>query len=281
MSVPVIVVGNITVGGTGKTPLVIALVELLKQQGYQPGVISRGYGSSNKACQQINEHSHVNFVGDEPVLIYQRTHVPVVVGRDRVAAAKLLVANNECDVIISDDGLQHYALQRDIEIVVIDGQRRFGNGFCLPSGPLRESIHRLNEVDFLICNGQPLPGEYDMQYQSDDMVNIVSQRRQSLVTWAGNTINAVAGVGNPQRFFDYLKQEGLSVLPHVFPDHYSYQTRDLSFVNDYPVLMTEKDAIKCLDFEDPMLWYLPISARINVQFITRLVDKLQSLQKGK
>ena len=277
LPVPVIVVGNITVGGTGKTPLVIYLASLLQQHGYKPGIISRGYGGDNAVVRTVTSQSNPKFVGDEPLLIHKRTGCPVVVSRDRVLAAKTLLAENACDIILSDDGLQHYALQRDIEIVVVDGQRRFGNRFCLPSGPLRESMARLQQVDFIVCNGRGAPGEISMQLQAECLQNIDDKiLTKSLADFAGKTVHAVAAIGNPKRFYDSLESQGIVLIKHPFPDHYQFRYSDLSFADVLPIVMTEKDAVKCQSFGNEKLWYVPVSATMPQDFSTQLLDKLSS-----
>jgi len=200
LPVPVIIVGNLTVGGTGKTPLVVWIVEYLTQQGYKPGVISRGYaGDANQLPQTVTADSDPAEIGDEPLLLARRCACPVVIGANRPAAAKHLLAHNDCDVIISDDGLQHYALQRDIEIAVIDGERRFGNGYCLPVGPLREPQERIKEVDLVVVNGgdELQEGEHAMQCQGGSLINLRTGERKPLANFAGLTCHAVAGIGNP------------------------------------------------------------------------------------
>ncbi len=231
LPVPVIIVGNITLGGTGKTPLVIYLVEQLTAAGFNPGVISRGYGGqSDSAALLVIAESDVQQVGDEPLLIAQQAACPVAIGAVRADAAKLLLETAACDVIISDDGLQHYALHRDIEIAVIDGVRRFGNNFCLPSGPLREPQERLQEVDFVICNGgNPEENEILMQLEGTYAVNMQTQERKPLADFTELNCHALAGIGNPQRFFDLLKQAGLDCQTHNFPDHYAYHEKEIHY----------------------------------------------------
>jgi tetraacyldisaccharide 4'-kinase len=280
LPVPVIVVGNITVGGTGKTPLVIWLAELLKQQGHNPGVISRGYaGSAEDGLHVVTSDSDATRLGDEPVLIARRTGFPVVVGTDRPAAARKLLSEFDCDIIISDDGLQHHALQRDIEIVVIDGQRRFGNGYCLPVGPLREPPERVKSVDLVVVNTpkEVLEGEFVMQCQGDSLINLQTGERQPLSVFAGKDCHAIAGIGNPKRFFDQLAQAGLNCQTHAFPDHHAFSATDLQFKDTKPLIMTEKDAVKCASFTQAHYWYLPIAAVLpdtfTAQFLKLLKDK--------
>jgi tetraacyldisaccharide 4'-kinase len=260
--VPIIVVGNIAVGGTGKTPLVIWLVEHLRAAGFQPGVVSRGYKSK------------VDEVGDEPLLIMQRTQVPLVVGKNRNQAITALLQQHACDIIIADDGLQHYRMGRDVEICVVDGQRRFGNGYCLPAGPLREPVSRLASCDFVVINGET------MQMQGDTLVNLATAEIQLLAAWAGKTVHVVTGIGNPQRFIDTLEQAGLQVIPHLYPDHHAFTGTELGFDAAHPILMTEKDAVKCRQFAVQHAWYLPIEAVLSDAFAQTLLTRLQGLPHG-
>jgi len=283
LPVPVIVVGNITVGGTGKTPLVVWLVECLKRQGYTPGVISRGYaGKEEQQPKPVTADSDPAVVGDEAVLLARRCSCPVVVSPDRPAAGRYLLAHHPCDIIVSDDGLQHYALQRDIEIVVIDGQRRFGNGYCLPVGPLREPQERIKQVDWVIVNGggELLESELPMQCSGRELVNLQSGERKALTEFAGQTCHAVAGIGNPQRFFQSLLAAGLQCSGKAYPDHYAYTAADLAFKDGRPVIMTEKDAVKCAPFAGAQHWYLPISAELPAEFSDNLLSLLKSKRHG-
>lgn len=283
LPVPVVIVGNITVGGTGKTPLVIYLVELLKQQGLQPGIISRGYhGEANQTPVSVTAASDAALVGDEPVLLAQRCACPVVVAVDRVAAGQFLLANFACDVLISDDGLQHYALKRDIEIAVIDGQRRFGNGYCLPAGPLREPPSRIHEVDFAVANGasELQDHEIDMQCQGLYWQNLLTGEQQHIAYFRGQTCHAVAAIGNPKRFFTQLEQAGVRITAHAFPDHHAYRSADLEFNDDKPLLMTEKDAVKCRAFAKANYWFLPISAQLPASFASEFLTLLKQKTHG-
>jgi len=283
LPVPVIIVGNLTVGGTGKTPLVVWMVELLRQQGYKPGVISRGYaGDANAAPQAVTVDSDPVKVGDEPLLLARRCACPVVIGADRPAAAKDLLEHNDCNVIVSDDGLQHYALQRDIEIVVIDGERRFGNGYCLPAGPLREPPERIKEVDLVVVNGgdELQEGEYAMQCQGGSLINLKNGERKSLANFAGSACHAVAGIGNPNRFFKQLTAAGLNSDCHAFPDHHAFSASDLRFKDDRPVIMTEKDAVKCGGFAQMHHWYLPVDAVLSEAFSEQLLTLLKDKTHG-
>ncbi len=268
LPVPVIIVGNITVGGTGKTPLVIYLAQLLQKTGYQPGIISRGYGGkARKTPQLVTPDSQAAEVGDEALVISRNSLCPVVVGPKRVESARQLIEQQGCNVILSDDGLQHYALERTIEITVVDGQRRFGNGYCLPVGPLREPISRIQEVDFIVVNGEPSEAnEYAMNISADQAVNLSSNERQPLSAFVAEPIHAVAGIGNPERFFNLLKSFELKPITHQFPDHYAYSLADLDFKDSRPILMTEKDAVKCQAFADAKFWYVPINSVLNKNF---------------
>jgi tetraacyldisaccharide 4'-kinase len=280
---PVIVVGNITVGGTGKTPLVIAIVKHLQASGCKPGVISRGYGGVAQYPLQLNAQTRADESGDEPLLIYQRCGCPVVVSPLRVEAAQYLIANNDIDIIVSDDGLQHYALPRDIEIVVIDGQRGLGNGLCLPAGPLREPARRLASADFVLVNGIETktydPRQTFMKLRIEELQPLEPTRTHRGLP-SHSRVNAVAAIGNPQRFFSTLEQQGYNVIPRVFPDHYLYQEQDLLFENGLPVVMTEKDAIKCTGFNQlDQHWFLPVNAVLPYKFWKDLDKATGSLLK--
>ncbi|MCB5186381.1 tetraacyldisaccharide 4'-kinase [Methylobacillus gramineus] len=279
LPVPVIVVGNISVGGTGKTPFVIWLVEQLQEQGWRPGIVSRGYGGSASHTQRVDDNSLPQVVGDEPSLLAQRTGVPVFVGRKRARTARHLLRQFPlCNLIISDDGLQHYALQRDVEIVIVDGEREFGNAQLLPAGPLRESPARLTRVDAVVFNGgAPAAGAYLMQMAPGPFHNLQDpMQRVSVDAFAGKRIHAVAGIGNPQRFFNQLALMGLHVEPHSFPDHHEFTVTDLQFAVDDVILMTEKDAVKCVLFAQANWWFLPVSAVIDHALTDKIGSKLAS-----
>ena len=279
VTVPVIVVGNISVGGTGKTPLVSWLVKLLLKAGYHPGIVSRGYGGqAERWPQQVRADSDPNMVGDEPVMLAQRCGCPVVAAPDRVTAARELLKHESCDVIITDDGLQHYRLRRDIELAVVDGERRFGNGHCLPAGPLREPKSRLDEVDFVISNGVANRREFAMTLEVEGLRAVVDDSlKQSFDNFVGQQVHALAGIGNPQRFFQLLRQRGLDVIEHPFPDHHRFQPEDLSFNDGLPILMTEKDAVKCRRFATPQMWYVPVQAHLPEALALRLLQMLKQL----
>jgi tetraacyldisaccharide 4'-kinase len=214
--------------------------------------------------------------GDEACLIRRATQVPVAIGRDRAAAARLLLAHGDVNAIVADDGLQHYRLQRDVEICVIDGERRFGNGLLLPAGPLREPPARLACVDFRVCNGGTAqPGEVAMRLRGDTAVALSdSTRRRPLGDFAGQRVHAIAGIGNPQRFFAQLRASGLDVAEHAFPDHHAFVAADLAFGDDAPLLMTEKDAVKCADFAQTGWWSVPVRAELPDAFFGAVADKL-------
>jgi tetraacyldisaccharide 4'-kinase len=271
----------LTVGGTGKTPLTLWLVEFLQAVGYKPGVISRGYGGG-KQNQPLAVHADTDpaQAGDEPVLIARRTGCPVVVFPKRVEAGLALLADNDCDILIADDGLQHYALARDVEIAVVDGERRFGNGYCLPAGPLREPVERLDEVDLIVSRGAAQSGEFAMTLQPGAAVNLVDAGlRKPLAEFVGTRpLFAVAGIGHPQRFFDDLRSAGLTLEGRAFPDHHRFQATDFDFAGTAPVLMTEKDAVKCVNFADARLWAVPLRAELPTAFGEQL---LQLLNKAK
>ena len=279
LRVPVIVVGNVSVGGSGKTPFVIWLAQYLQKQGWQPGIISRGYGgkADHYPCS-VHLDSLATEVGDEPLLIHQRTHCPVVVAPDRVAAGQQLLAENPCNVIITDDGLQHYRLQRDIEIVIIDANRGLGNQLCLPAGPLRESLSRLETVDFTIFHGESNSQRLTMQLQLQQAIQLKNNNHnKSLTEFAKTPIYAVAGIGHPQRFFDQLQQLGLTIISHAFADHHAYTEADFQFAEAYPILMTEKDAVKCHGFATENMWYVPAEAKLSPSLGPAIDKKLREL----
>ncbi|MGQ8363935.1 tetraacyldisaccharide 4'-kinase [Glaciecola sp. 1036] len=290
---PVIVVGNISVGGNGKTPVVIALVEYLSKKGYQPAVLSRGYGGQlDKHPYQVNHKVDAKLVGDEPWLIYKRFGIPVVIDPERARGAKYIEDFTNADIIICDDGMQHYALARDIEICVMD-DRGLGNGYLLPMGPLREPMERLNSVDLIVFNGKRLnemtflhqiaPDIVQMSLVPDKWINLQDGRSQNVhhvrtLFMSDLPIKAIAGIGNPQRFFSTLYE--LSVTPdeeQSFPDHYNYQEADLAF--DGILLMTEKDAVKCTEFNLVNAWYLIINAQLSDAFYQYIDAKLLNLKR--
>ncbi len=279
--VPIIIVGNITVGGTGKTPLTIWLANYLKSKGMKPGIVSRGYGVKSRQPQQVRPDSSPFIVGDEPVLIARRTKCPMAVAANRVKAVDAMLEHYDVDIIISDDGLQHLSLHRDLEIAVIDGDRRFGNGRCLPAGPLREPVSRLEQVDLVVANGKNAKGEHLMEYTSADLYSVRDPARTlSLEQLRGQSVHVIAGIGNPTRFISRLRQAGIQVIKHIYPDHYVYTKSELDFADDYPIVMTEKDAVKCENLADNRYWYLPIQAKLAETFTFRLDKCLAQLNHG-
>ena len=277
--VPVIVVGNLTVGGAGKTPLVIALVRWLQQMGHRPAVISRGYGrASETPILRVDPTGQATDYGDEPLLIAQATAVPVYVGADRAAVAAQVVAEIDPTIILSDDGLQHYRLQRDLELLVIDAERKLGNRYCLPAGPLREPTGRLHSVDAVVWNGVAEEGGFSMQMRAEPLVRLGKREQQmALEQFSGKRVHAVAGIGHPQRFFSLLEQAGVEVISHPFPDHIQYTPQDLQFDSSLPVLMTEKDAVKCqhLSGIEAEIWVVPVSVELEAALKQRITEKLE------
>jgi len=280
--VPIIVIGNLTVGGTGKTPLVIWLARFLKERGFKPGIVSRGYGASlGHRPLQVLESSDARAVGDEPLLIARRTGCPVFVFPQRAEATRALLEKTDCDIILSDDGLQHYALNRDLEIAVVDGARRFGNGRCLPAGPLREPVERLNSVDLRVYSDEAPAGGYAMSLEGGVAVNLQDESvKELLKSFVGSTFYAIAGIGNPQRFFSYLRSFGLEFDCREFPDHHEYRAEDLEFAKGHPVLMTEKDAVKCRAFAAANFWYVPVEAELPTEFGKSLLTLLKAKYNG-
>ena len=287
---PVIVVGNITAGGTGKTPMVIALVARLRAEGWTPGIASRGHGREDEATPRwVEADSAASLVGDEPLLIARATGAKVRVDRDRVAAAKALVAAG-CDVIVCDDGLQHYRLARDIEIEVQDARRRYGNGRLLPAGPLREPVERAADCDFRVLNLGVASeadaqrdsglGEWPMRLQVGAAQPVHGGRAQPLSAFAGQRVHAVAGIGDPERFFSMLREAGIAVVPHAFPDHHAYVAADFEFGSRLPVLMTVKDAVKCADLTDAQAFMVPVDAVLPEAFWVALLDRLPAREMG-
>ena len=283
--IPVIVVGNIVVGGSGKTPFVIWLTKLLEMQGYKPGVVSRGYGSkSNQYPLIINSDSRVDDSGDEPLIIYRNTSRPVCISPNRTEAVKKLLQDTDTDVIISDDGLQHYKLNRDIEIIVFDGLRGIGNNLCLPAGPLREPLERSKDADFIVSSTKRLEindihEDCLMTYKPLEWVRLSDNKRFPANDWPlTRNVHAVAGIGNPSKFYNTLSSLGLNITEHSFPDHYQFKDEDLNFDDNHPILMTEKDAVRCMDMKNKNLWYLSIEAEIKDEgFKEDLLLKLKTI----
>ena len=290
VGVPVVVVGNLTVGGTGKTPLVAWLSTHLAAVGMRVAIVSRGYGGKARGVTRVTLHSRASEVGDEPLLLARRAQATVFIGRDRVAAAKAAVADG-ADIVLGDDGLQHLALVRNCEIVVIDGQRGFGNGSLLPRGPLRESPRRLRRVNAVVINGALKPGfqlpgflsrtAFTMQMRPGDARPVAgSGQLRSLASFRGTGVHAVAAIGNPQRFFDMLREAGLTLYEHPMPDHHDFKPGDLDFGDSLPVLMTEKDAVKCAAFADARCWYVPVTAEFAANESGELIDLILARVKA-
>ncbi|WP_419236533.1 tetraacyldisaccharide 4'-kinase [Serratia fonticola] len=280
--VPVVIVGNLTAGGNGKTPMVIWLVEQLQQRGYRVGVVSRGYGGKSAVYPLVlDAQTTTRQAGDEPVLIFQRTGAPVAISPKRAEAVQALLNQGKLDLIITDDGLQHYALQRDFELVVIDGVRRFGNGWWLPAGPMRERVSRLKTVDACVANGGVAqPGEIAMKLQAQDAVNIASGERRPAIELPH--VVAMAGIGHPPRFFATLEKLGVEVEREVaFADHQEYNHGQLAALasQGQTLLMTEKDAVKCRAFAQPDWWYLPVEAVLPTEQAEQLLQGIQKLIK--
>ena len=297
IDIPVIIVGNISIGGTGKTPAVIYLIKLLKKAGYKPAVITRGYGGKpTKWPQLVTAQSNTRHVGDEAVLIAKRANVPVIAGPERMVDINYLRSRYDCDVIISDDGLQHYCLDRDIEIVLIDAQRQLGNGWCLPAGPLRENARRLKKVDFVLYNDgfekansqksvfsqqYQLPSLFSMQLSGNTIHSLFfNDKVQNLEDLKGEPVHAVTGIGNPERFYRTLEKWGLELTKHSFPDHHNFKPINLEFYDDKLIIMTEKDAVKCHEFAHKNCWFLPVEAQMEDKFDDLLLNKLKRIKNG-
>jgi len=278
-SVPVIIIGNISVGGTGKTPFVIWLAKQLQQAGFRPGIVSRGYGGKAQSYPQIvTPQSDPSIVGDEPLIISRQSGCPLLVAPKRVVAAKQLLEQFDCNIIIADDGLQHYALARDIEVVIVDSKRLFGNEYCLPSGPLREPLSRLEQADFIVHNGSETAAEFTMTTSQGLAINLVDPNiKKEVSDFQSQTVHSVAGIGYPERFFNQLSEHGLTVIPHHFNDHHPFQPSDLVFDDELDILMTEKDAVKCQHFAKKNMWYIPIEASISGKLEQHLLNKLAEL----
>ena len=293
--IPVVVVGNISVGGTGKTPLTLAILDLLQAKGFTPGAIARGYGrvpprenDPHGVVRVYPDLATPELFGDEPVVIARRCRVPVFISPDRPAAVRALLRTSpEIDVVVSDDGLQHYALGRDIEIAVIDGERRFGNGLPLPSGPLREPVSRLKEVDAAIVTGGysdqvPAPRQFAMRLGGDTFVHLPDNEARTPVAFEmmvrGLPVAAIAGIANPERFFTHLEALGVRAKNLPFPDHHLYRAADLKLAGAEAIVMTEKDAVKCAAFADGRMWFLRVTAVLPPEFEAFLLERLHGLQ---
>lgn len=279
--VPVVVVGNITVGGTGKTPLILWMIDHCRQRGLRVGVVSRGYGAKPPSLPwRVQAQQSVDLTGDEPLLIVKRTGVPLMIDPDRSQAVRALLAEEPLDLILSDDGLQHYRLARDLELVLIDAARGLGNRRCLPAGPLREPIERLQSVDALLYNGAGADREdgYAFQLQPSALVNLRSGERQPVDYFSpGQALHAVAGIGNPQRFFNTLEGLHWRPVPHAFADHAEFSAEALAFTPALPLVMTEKDAVKCTVFAAPDWWYLAVEAVPSAAFVSWFDSQLTRL----
>lgn len=274
---PVIVIGNLSVGGSGKTPLVIHVSQLLLEQGYQPGVVSRGYGGkAATASVKVDHEVSTTVCGDEAMLIYRRLKIPVVVDPNRSRGVNTLIDEYNCDVIVSDDGLQHYAMDRQIEIAVI-GPEYLGNGFCLPAGPLREPPTRLNTVDLVVCNGcDTQPEQYAMSIDYGAITQLNSGTKMDVESLKGRRVHGVAGIGYPERFFQFLAGTGCELIEHVYPDHHAYDGREFVNFGDELVVMTEKDAVKWMEHPSDNLWYIPITVHISKSFDQEILRRLSS-----
>lgn len=292
LPVPVIVVGNITVGGTGKTPLVLWLAAFLKSRGYAPGIVSRGYGGSGRSPRRVLPESDPLDCGDEAVLLARRGGCEVWAGADRVAAGEALIASQPaCNVVLSDDGLQHYRLARDVELCVVDAARGFGNGWLLPAGPLREPSSRLATVDAVVMRGRGVPhpsagsvpagtARFSMTLEGREFRGVAApERRAAAEAFRGKRVHAVAGIGNPERYFDHLRALGLDFVAHPYPDHHPFAAADVAFAGAEAVLMTEKDAVKCRAFANETHWSLAVDAAPDPGLGEFVLRKLGALRK--
>jgi tetraacyldisaccharide 4'-kinase len=279
-AVPVIVVGNLTVGGTGKTPLVLWLAIFLRESGYLPGIICSGYrGQGIGKPLSVNQESDPESVGDEAVLLAKRSNCPVVACRDRVSAARELMRQDGCNLVLCDDGLQHYQLQRDIEILLLDAERGFGNGYCLPAGPLREPVKRLKSVDFVVSKGRSTLAKWHMETVCNTAYALENPHKiKTLTDFRQQTIHAIAGIANPSAFFTSLRTAGLTILEEPFPDHHQFLPGELKFDDHLPVLMTEKDAVKCRLLETSNCWVVPLEIQMPDNFGTLLLSYLARTQ---
>jgi tetraacyldisaccharide 4'-kinase len=274
----IIVVGNITVGGAGKTPIVIALAKFLATKGFKVGVVSRGYKAKTKIFPYLlTVESTVDQAADEPWLIYNKLKLPVVIDPNRYRACQYMHDKLNIEVIIADDGLQHYKMPRDYEIAVIDSDRGIGNGLCLPAGPLRESSSVLSLLN-AVCINNTTNGSCNNKLSNYYHYNIVTQQPIRIINQttglAPQKVHAVAGIGNPEKFFTSLRNIGMEIIPHIFPDHYSYKQQDIKFNDNLPVIMTEKDAVKCLAFADNNCWILPIEAYLPTELLKDILTCL-------
>ena len=280
--IPVIVVGNITAGGSGKTPLVIWIAEFLRARGWSPAIVSRGYGAKETAPRAATIASRAEEVGDEPILLSRRGGCPVWVGADRIEVIRMLRAkHDEVDILILDDGLQHYRVRRDLEIAVLDS-RGVGNGWLLPAGPLREPARRLKKVDAVVANGFDKPGWFGMRLDGETFHRMTDANdRRPARAFAGQKVHAVAGIGDPNRFFLHLVKLGLKPVPHPFPDHHPFTPQDLEFEAGATVVMTEKDAVKLRHVARPDWWVLPVTARLDPKFGDWLLGTVNGWRRSK
>ncbi len=281
--VPVVVVGNLVVGGAGKTPLVLAICQRLQQRGMRPGILSRGYKAGSEVFPRaVVPSDDAAEVGDEPLLMAQRSGAKVCIDPQRARGARWLVEEGGCDIVLCDDGLQHYALARDVEIVVIDAQRQLGNGRCLPAGPLREPAERLQSVDFIVYNGTTAAHNdaaiFVMQLKPSVLVRLHDNYAINVSALAdlaaAGPVHALTGIGNPQRFFTSLRELGFDIIEHAFGDHHAFNARDLNFGDQQAIIMTEKDAVKCREFAPVQAWYLPVDAQLEETFYSALLEKI-------
>lgn len=279
LPVPVVVVGNLTVGGTGKTPLTIWLARELASRGWKPGVMLRGYGGAARAPLRVSATSDARECGDEALVIARATNLPVAVAARRVDAGRLLLKDDGCDVLIADDGLQHWPLARDLEIAVLDGARRFGNQRLLPAGPLREPLARLARVDFVVANGAPQPGEVAMRVRGERALSLSSPGLTApLSSFGGRRVHALAGIGNPERFFGMLEGFGISIERHPLPDHHRFSGDELAFADNLPLLITEKDAVKCAPLiGEREAWVVPVEAELPTAFADQIHAALSGI----
>lgn len=280
-SLPVIVVGNITLGGTGKTPFVIYLANYLRQQGFHPAIILRGVGGTAATPIVVTEHSSAFEVGDEAMLLFKHSGAPIIVSKNRTVAAQIIEKMGCCNIIISDDGLQHYQLQRDIEIILVDAERQFGNQQLLPAGPLREPVNRLTSADLIIENGTTASQlGFSARYQPVAFIAVTNPNiTKSLHDFTNQTIHAVCGIGHPEQFLSMLKQLRINTIPHIFKDHHLYTHDDITFDDKLSIIMTEKDAVKCKEIANENAWYLAVQLIIDEEFKKALQRKLTSLKE--
>lgn len=283
LTAPVIVVGNLTVGGTGKTPLVLWLAEHLRGRGWSPGILTRGYGGHGQSQPRpvpIDGDPRVH--GDEPILLASRSGCPVMAGADRIAAARRLIEDFGCNLLLADDGLQHYRLRRDLEILLVDGRRGFGNGRCLPAGPLREPVSRARQADILVTNGGGGDSRPNMALRPQRAIKLSDARQtRALAQFVGIPVNAVAGIGHPEQFFALLEYNGLRITRLPYPDHHAFSREDAGHWPPGPVLMTEKDAVKCRAIADARCWFLPVTAVPNQAFLQALEPRLAGLEQNR